>query len=47
MSVIPHCRNFNAEDAGVYVGSIFINRGGDHFKCTLNVTIELIGMIVE
>jgi len=35
-------RNFAAEDAGVYVGSIFIDMNGEQYKCDVEVNIELL-----
>lgn len=35
-------RKFDAEDAGVYVGSIFIDMNDEQYKCEVEVNIELI-----
>ena len=41
---ITNCfRKFNSEDAGVYIGSIYIDKKGEIFKCTVEIEIELIG----
>ena len=38
-------RKFDADDAGVYVGSIFIDEDGKISKCEVEVEIELMGTI--
>jgi len=40
-------RKFNAEDAGVYVGSIFIDMNGEHYLCEVEVNIEMLEGSVE
>ena len=38
-------RKFDADDAGVYVGEIFIEKDGESYKCEVEVKIILLGKI--
>ena len=38
-------RKFDAEDAGIYVASIYIEKDGESFKCDVEVKLVLLGKI--
>ena len=37
-------RKFDAQDAGMYVGEIFIKKDGESYKCDVEVEIVLLGL---